>query len=41
MKPTYLTVYIYGRIEVGIWKSLDRFDKMSLYDMCTVCKDMM
>lgn len=36
-----MTVYVYGRIEVGIWKSLDKFDKMRLYDMYIVCKDMM
>lgn len=36
-----MTVYVYGIIEVGIWKSLGRFDKMRLYDMYTVCKDMM
>lgn len=36
-----MSVYTYGRIEVGVWKSLDRFDKMRLYDMYTVCKDMM
>lgn len=36
-----MTVYVYGRIEVGIWKSLDKFDKMRLYDMYTICEDMM
>lgn len=36
-----MTVYVYGRIEVGIWKSLDKLDKMRLYDMYTVCEDMM
>ena len=36
-----MTVYVYGRIEVGIWNSLDKFDKMRLYDMYTICEDMM
>lgn len=36
-----MTVYVYGRVEVSIWKSLNKTDRMRLYDMYTVCKDMM
>lgn len=36
-----ISVYVYGRIEVGIWKSLREKNKMCLYDMYVVCKDMM
>ena len=36
-----MSVYVYGRVEVCIWKSLDKTDRMRLYNMYTVCKDMM
>lgn len=36
-----MSVYVYGRVEVSIWKSLTNTDKMRLHDMYTVCKDMM
>lgn len=36
-----MSVYVYGRVEVSIWKSLNNTDKKRLYDMYMVCKDMM
>jgi hypothetical protein len=36
-----MTVYVYGRVEVCIWKSLNNIDKIRLHDMYIVCKDMM
>ena len=36
-----MSVYVYGRVEVSIWKSLNNTDKKHLYDMYMVCKDMM
>ena len=35
-----MSVYVYGRVEVCIWKSVKNNDKMRLYDMYKVCKDM-
>lgn len=36
-----MPVYVYGRVEVCIWKSLNKADKMRLYNMYQICKDMM
>jgi len=36
-----MSVYVYGRVEVGIWKSLREKNKMRLYDMYVICQKMM